>query len=136
MLGALVRWSLDRPRLIAWASLVLLLAAAFYVRDVKLEFLPDLAPVEAVVQTEAPGLVAGQVEQLVTRPVESALAGTLGVSHVRSQSAQGLSVVTLTFGAVTIEEVSRVAGQYLAPEALTTVVVGPVDELGNLITLN
>jgi zinc protease len=38
-------------------------------------------------------------------------------------------------GAVTIEEVSRVAGQYLAPEALTTVVVGPVDERGNLIAL-
>lgn len=38
--------------------------------------------------------------------------------------------------AVTIEEVSRVAGEYLAPEALTTVVVGPVDELGNIITLN
>lgn len=38
--------------------------------------------------------------------------------------------------AVTIEEVSRVAGSYLAPEALTTVVVGPVDELGNIVTLN
>jgi CzcA family heavy metal efflux pump len=99
MLSGLVRWSLDRPWLIACASLVLLLAAAFYVRDVRLEFLPDLAPVEAVVQTEAPGLVAGQVEQLVTRPVESALGGALGVAHVRSQSVQGLSVVTLTFAA-------------------------------------
>lgn len=99
MLGGLVRWSLDRPRLIAWASLVLLLAAAFYVRDIRLEFLPDLAPVEAVVQTEAPGLVAGQVEQLVTRPVESALGGAVGVVHVRSQSVQGLSVVTLTLAA-------------------------------------
>jgi CzcA family heavy metal efflux pump len=99
MLGGMVRWSLDRPRLIAWISLVLLLTAAFYVRDIRLEFLPDLAPVEAVVQTEAPGLVAGQVEQLVTRPVESALAGALGVSHVRSQSVQGLSLVTLTFAA-------------------------------------
>jgi zinc protease len=38
--------------------------------------------------------------------------------------------------AVTIEEVARVASTYLAPEALTTVVVGPVDELGNIVTLN
>ena len=35
--------------------------------------------------------------------------------------------------AVTIADVSRVAQTYLAPDALTTVVVGPVDELGNLI---
>ncbi len=34
--------------------------------------------------------------------------------------------------AVTIEEVARVASKYLAPDALTTVVVGPVDELGNI----
>lgn len=38
--------------------------------------------------------------------------------------------------AVTIDEVARVAGKYLAPHALTTIVVGPVDELGNIITLN
>jgi zinc protease len=36
--------------------------------------------------------------------------------------------------AVTIEEVARVAKIYLSPDALTTVVVGPVDELGNLIS--
>ena len=34
--------------------------------------------------------------------------------------------------AVTIDEVARVARAHLAPAALTTVVVGPVDELGNL----
>lgn len=35
--------------------------------------------------------------------------------------------------AVTIEDVARVASAYLAPDALTTVVVGPVDEQGNLV---
>jgi zinc protease len=34
--------------------------------------------------------------------------------------------------AVTVDEVARVADKYLAPQALTTVVVGPVDELGNV----
>lgn len=97
MLARLVRWSLDHQRFVAWACLFLVIAAAFYVRDIELTFLPETAPVEAQVQTEAPGLVAEQVEQLVTRPIESALAGTLGVAHVHSQSAQGLSLVTLTF---------------------------------------
>jgi zinc protease len=37
-------------------------------------------------------------------------------------------------GAVTVEEVARVAKTYLSPETLTTVVVGPVDDLGNVIS--
>ncbi len=36
--------------------------------------------------------------------------------------------------AVTIEDITRVARKYLAPDSLTTVVVGPVDELGNLLS--
>lgn len=99
MLARLVRWSLDRPRLVAWACLFLAAAASFYVRDIELTLLPETAPVEAQVQTEAPGLVAEQVEQLVTRPVESVLGGAQGVAHVHSQSMQGLSLVTVTFAA-------------------------------------
>ncbi len=99
MLARLVRWSLDHQRFVAWACLFLVIATAFYVRDLNPTFLPETAPIEAQVQTEAPGLVAEQVEQLVTRPIESTLAGTLGVAHVHSQSSQGLSLVTLTFSA-------------------------------------
>ncbi len=36
--------------------------------------------------------------------------------------------------AVTIEDITRVAHNYLAPDCLTTVVVGPVDEMGNLLS--
>jgi zinc protease len=36
-------------------------------------------------------------------------------------------------GAVTIEDVSRVAGQYIHPDRMTTVVVGPVDEQGRVV---
>jgi CzcA family heavy metal efflux pump len=97
VLSRLVRWSLDRPRLIAWACAWLLVFGLVFVRDIKVAFLPDIAPAQAIVQTEAPGLVAEQVEQLVTGPVESALAGTTGVAQVHSQSTEGLSTVTLTF---------------------------------------
>jgi Cu/Ag efflux pump CusA len=99
VLAGVIRWSLDRPWLILSACLAVLIAAVIYVSDMPVALLPDLAPAEAEVQTEAPGLTAEQVEQLVTRPLESALAGTLGVAHVRSQSAQGLSLVTLTLAA-------------------------------------
>jgi CzcA family heavy metal efflux pump len=97
MLGRIIRWSLDRPRLIAWACLWFFVWGAFYVRDVQLDFLPNLAPAETTIQTEAPGLVAEQVEQLVTRPIESALVGAAGVGDVKSQSVQGLSMITVRF---------------------------------------
>ena len=58
---------------------------------------PEFAPPQVVVQTEAPGLSPEDVEQLVTRPVENALNGAPDVEAIRSQSIQGLSVVTVVF---------------------------------------
>ncbi|MFX5701309.1 efflux RND transporter permease subunit, partial [Acinetobacter baumannii] len=58
---------------------------------------PEFVPAQATVQTEAPGLVAEQVEVLVTRPLENAINGANGVESVRSESAQGLSVIRVTF---------------------------------------
>lgn len=37
------------------------------------------------------------MEQLITRPLENALQGANGVSGVRSESIQGLSVITVSF---------------------------------------
>jgi CzcA family heavy metal efflux pump len=93
MLTAIIRGSLRRPRLVAAASVVLLLAGAWYVRDTPVEIFPALAPAQTVIQAEAPGLAADQVEQLVTRPIENVLVGAPGVAAVRSDSIQGLSVV-------------------------------------------
>ena len=52
-----------------------------------------------MIQTEAPGLNPEQVEVLVTQPVEVAVNGLPGVVSLRSSSIQGLSVITVTFGA-------------------------------------
>ena len=97
MLASIVRWSLERPRLIAWACLWFLALGLFYVRDVRFDLLPNLAPAETSIQTEAPGLVAEQVEDLITRPIERAVVGAAGVAQVKSESAQGLSMVTVRF---------------------------------------
>jgi Cu/Ag efflux pump CusA len=50
-----------------------------------------------LVQTEAPGLDATQVEALVTRPLEGLLAGAENVTSVRSTSSQGLSAIQVVF---------------------------------------
>jgi Cu/Ag efflux pump CusA len=95
MLGRLIHWCLHRPWVVVMAGLVLLAAGLWWTRDLPVEVFPALSPAETVIQAEAPGLVAEQVEQLVTRPIENALGGVPGVASIRSQSVQGLAVVTL-----------------------------------------
>jgi CzcA family heavy metal efflux pump len=92
-----IGWSLDRPRLIAWACLWFVALGLFYIRDIRLDLTPNIAPAETTIQTEAPGLVAEQVEDLVTRPIENGVIGSAGVAQVHSQSVQGLSMITVRF---------------------------------------
>jgi CzcA family heavy metal efflux pump len=99
MLARIIRWSLLRPWVVVLTGLVLLAAGLWWTRDLPAEIFPALTPAQTVVQAEAPGLVAEQVEQLVTRPIENALGGVPGVASIRSESVQGLSVVTLEFAA-------------------------------------
>ncbi|HLH75430.1 MAG TPA: efflux RND transporter permease subunit [Candidatus Binataceae bacterium] len=58
---------------------------------------PEFAPPQVVIQTEAPGLAAEQVEALVTQPIENRLLGMNDAASIRSQSIQGLSAVTTVF---------------------------------------
>src|ERR1700751_3606568 len=97
MLSAIVRWSLARPRLVAVAALLLFVYGCIVLAHAKFDVFPEFVPAQAEVQTEAPGLTAEQVEQLVTRPVEQSVNGAAGVASVRSQSMAGLSVVTVVF---------------------------------------
>ncbi len=97
MLEWIGRWGLQRPRLIAGASVWFVVCAALFVRHTPIDLLPNLAPASATIETQAPGLVAEQVEQTVTLPIESTLLGAPGVAHVESRSVQGLSVITARF---------------------------------------
>ena len=68
-------------------------------RRAQLDVFPEFAPPQIGIQTEAPGFAADQVEILVTTPLETALAGVADLDSIRSESIQGLSVVTVTFQA-------------------------------------
>lgn len=79
---------------LACAALVAGTNAAF---RAKLDVFPDFVPPQVVIQTEAPGFAPEQVELLVTVPIESALGGLGALESLRSESIQGLSVITTTF---------------------------------------
>src|SRR5579871_3876550 len=98
MLAAIVRASLTHPHIVtALACLIAALGLAASV-SARFDVFPDFAPPHVLVQAEAPGLDATQVESLVTRPLEDLLAGAENVAAVRSTSSQGLSAIQVVFG--------------------------------------
>src|SRR6516162_587006 len=97
MLQSLVSWSLDNRIVVVILAGLLLVGGIFAACQAQLDVFPDFAPPQVIVQTEAPGLSATEVEQLVTLPIEQALNGIGRLDVIRSQSIQGLSVVTVIF---------------------------------------
>lgn len=77
---------------------VLLLVLGFQAaRQAPLDVFPEFVPSQAEIQTEAPGMTPEQVEQRVTRQIETYVNGVPGLASLRSESIPGLSVVKLTF---------------------------------------
>jgi cobalt-zinc-cadmium resistance protein CzcA len=58
---------------------------------------PDVTPVVVQIVTEASGLGAGEVEKLITFPVEISMRGLTGIKEIRSISRFGLSSVSVYF---------------------------------------
>jgi len=97
MMSALVRFSIRfNGVIIALASLAIIYGIFSLTRS-NLDVFPEFAPTQIVIQTESPGLSAELVETLVTQPIESSIAGTVGIESMRSQSIPGLSIVTIIF---------------------------------------
>ncbi len=67
------------------------------VQTVPVDAFPDVTPTQVNIYTESPGLAAEDVEQLLTFPVESGMAGLPGVQEIRSVSLFGLSYVAVYF---------------------------------------
>jgi len=97
MLAAILRASLAHPRTITALTLLIAILGFAALRTARFDVFPDFAPPHVLVQTEAPGLDALQVESLITRPLEDVLAGTENVTALRSTSSQGLSAIQIMF---------------------------------------
>ena len=97
MLQALVRLSLRFRGIVVALACVVLVYGGYVATRAKLDVFPDFVPPQVTIQTEAPGLSPEQVEVLVTRPVEMAINGLRSLEFLRSESIQGLSIITAMF---------------------------------------
>jgi Cu/Ag efflux pump CusA len=97
MIERVVAFSLAHRLLVALAVAVLVVLGIRAYVDLPVDAVPDITNVQVQVLTNAPGLAPLEVEQLVTRPVELAMAGLPGVTQVRSTSRTSVSAVTIVF---------------------------------------
>jgi CzcA family heavy metal efflux pump len=97
MMQALVRFSIRFNGVIVALASLLVIYGLYSLTRSNLDVFPEFSPTQLVIQTESPGLSAELVEKLVSQPIENAIAGTVGIESMRSQSIPGLSVVTIIF---------------------------------------
>lgn len=98
MIARLVHWSLGNRPVVYALSLLLTLAGLWVAARTPVDVLPDLTAPTVTVVVDAGSYTPTEVEQIVTIPLETALNGAPGLRRIRSNSATGLSVVTLEFG--------------------------------------
>lgn len=97
MFDRLIRFSVSNRLLIVLALVAALIGAWFILPKLNLDAFPDVTNVQVQVNTEAPGLAAKEVEQLITYPIEAEMYALPDVKEVRSISKTGLSVITVVF---------------------------------------
>ncbi len=97
MLAALIRFSIRYSGIVIGFALLMLIYGGYRFMNAGLDIFPEFAPKRVIIQTEAPGLAAEQVEMLVTQPIETSIRPLIGLEDLRSESIQGLSIVTATF---------------------------------------
>ena len=97
-----MRWAIGSSlrfwRLVVALAIVLVVFGAGQLRSAPVDAYPDFTPPSVQVQTEALGLSAVEVEQLITVPLEQDLLnGVPWLDRIHSASMPGLSVIDLTF---------------------------------------
>ena len=97
MLNKLVEFSLQYKALVLIAFAVIAFLGVRAVNTIPIDAFPDVTPSQVNIYTESPGLAAEDVEELLTFPIESSMAGLPDVKEIRSVSLFGLSYVAVYF---------------------------------------
>ncbi|MBL4816483.1 MAG: CusA/CzcA family heavy metal efflux RND transporter [Shewanella sp.] len=97
MLEAILKFSIQRSKLIMVMVLAVAALGIWNFTKLPIDAVPDITNVQVVINTDAPGYTPLEIEQRVTYPLETALAGVPNLVNTRSVSRYGLSQVVAIF---------------------------------------
>ena len=97
MIASLIRFSIKHAGVIIGLAFIVIVYGIYQIKNSPLNVFPEFSPTQVIIQTEAPGFSSSLVETLVSKPIEQAISGTIGIKQIRSQSIPGLSVITIIF---------------------------------------
>jgi Cu(I)/Ag(I) efflux system membrane protein CusA/SilA len=97
MIARVIRWSAGNPFLVLLATLFLVGAGVWAVRNTPLDAIPDLSDTQVIVYTDYPGQAPQVVEDQVTYPLTTALLTVPRSKTVRGYSFFGSSFVYVVF---------------------------------------
>ncbi len=93
----LVEFSLKRRVTVSMAAVAMVIFGLVSFTRLPMNLLPDISYPTLTVETRFPGAAPGEVETLLSRPVEEVVGIVAGVQRLTSVSRPGLSQVTLEF---------------------------------------
>lgn len=97
MLNKIIDIAVENRLLVVLALLATIVGGVLILPKLNLDAFPDVTNIQVQINTEARGLAAEEVEQLITFPIEAVMYALPDVEEVRSISKTGLSVITVVF---------------------------------------
>jgi len=97
MLDLLIKLAIARRNLVMVVVAIIAVLGLWNFNRLPIDAVPDITNVQVMINTEAPGFTPLEVEQRITYPLETALAGLPGLEYTRSVSRYGLSQVIAIF---------------------------------------
>ena len=97
MLERLLKFSILQPWVVMTLTLIMAAIGVYSYQQLPIDAVPDITNVQVQINTEAAGYTPLEVEQRITFPVETAMAGLPSLDFTRSISRYGLSQVTVVF---------------------------------------
>ncbi len=97
MLNRIILWAIRHRIATVGFALGIVVLGLWSLAGMKVDVLPDVNKPTVAVFAEGEGLAPEEIEQLILRPIEAAVAGAPGVERVRGTASFGLAIVQAEF---------------------------------------